>query len=264
MIKFSCFRRCITFLSLFLSLVLSVPGVWATEGALVSSSPQVTHRRDDKVNKLMGTYIQQMIIQTVLGDTAEVVSLLIQRQKIELFPQIAYQAIEQITLQMFKLEETKTSLRECYDKAYEKTMDLMDAGTKAQAIQIQVRATIRDSIEPIMQKPVFRHIVTEVLKQSMQQNQKIIATHVMQRQAQLMMIQKQAQAMQKAIVGQYQQAVMQAEQRQRQMVGQQMQAVASQQQYSVLQQQYEQQLQALQKDVQLQYDKAVLSSVGGQ
>ncbi len=235
----------------------------AISANVIPKQTTVNKSRSDKVNKLMGDYIQQMVIQTVLSDTADVIKLLISRQKIELFPQIAYQAIEQVTLQLFQLEDTKKILRDSYDDAYEKTMDLMDQKKEPSQIQIQVKSIIDGAVGSMLQKPIFRHIVQEVLKQAMIQNRKIVASQVMQRQAQLAMIQKQAEVMQKAIIQQYQNAVVQTQQRQQKMAMDQMQAQATQAQYNAMRQQYEQQLQVLQKDVQAQYDKAVLTSMGG-
>lgn len=236
---------------------------WGDDGILVSgSTTSVKAEARSYLNQRMNDYVQQVVIQSVLTKTGEVFNRVLSGQNIQIFPQVAYQAIEQAALQLFKQESTSQTLREAYTTASDKTMTLLDEDASASVIQQQVRSSVNEVIGPVFQGPLFKAIVEEVLKSAITQSQRIIAATLMQRQAQVAAIQKQRQMLQMALLQQVQKSMIM----QQQQVAAQMNQRAAQYQQGVQQearQLYDQKLQALQEEMRLKYDEAVLKALSG-
>lgn len=232
-------------LIVFMIVMLLAAASFANDGVYVSgNTPQAQKRVDNQIEEL----INQMVIQKILADTGELVSNFMQSQNINVFPQVAYNAVQMIAVQVFKQDALKSYPQDAYNDALDKVNELRDAGASGEQMQQEVKAILEEVLNPLKEEYVYQEIIKIGIKEAMLQNRKIIVMASAQKQAQLMAMRQQQAYMMQVMQQAYQQAIQQAVQQQMQAYQKQRMAVVQQAeaQYQQLQKDYYQQQQVLQ------------------
>ncbi len=193
-------------LLLFVSVFLSAPAS-ANEGIYASGNTRYTQQKvDSQAQKL----IEQMVIATIIEKTGKIVTDFMKSQNINVFPQITYNAVQMIAMQVFKQEALKSFPQDAYKDAVDKFRELRDKGASPQQMQNQIRNVINGILDPLRDEYVYQEVIKLGVKEAMVQNRKIIVMAVAQQQAQLAAIQAQHIYMQQMMQRYYQEAIQQA------------------------------------------------------
>ena len=190
---------------------------------------------EKEIPAVVDDYVQKMVVSSLIQGGGDIIS----RAQVALVPAMAYMAAQQIALQSFKQEETLKILREAHQSGMKEFADIRDQKYSSQIFAQKMDETIKGALEPIYSNEVYRAIVTQIIQQSLQEQNKIymqemqrraaiqqaVAQEVMQEQARQAVIQSaiQQQVRQAAVQNTVQQQIQQAA------VVQQMQQVAMQQ-----------------------------------
>jgi len=178
----------------------------AYDGVLVSDQtlPQDQNR---EVNEMIDKFVQQVVIQSVLSTTTDTMKWILQTQNIKIMPQITYQAIHQAALQIFKIEATKEFTQAAYEESFEEAKKMFEDGFPQRDIEAIVKSKVNASLVELNQDPVYKKIIEKIIEQALIKQQQMIAMTVMQRQAQMQMIQKSLAGMLGNIQNEYKEAV---------------------------------------------------------
>ncbi len=169
--------------------------------------PSSLDKTQIKVYSLIEKYVQQMVIQSVLSTTGEIIQRAIIRGKLKIFPQIGYQAIQQAAFQVFKQGSTKEITEDAFEQSYDIAIEQYEEQMQPGMIQKNVKDNVEGIIQSMRGNQVFKIIIERILKQAMIQQQKMLVMQVAQRQMQLALVQKQRMAMYQAMVQMYQKAI---------------------------------------------------------
>jgi len=183
-----------------LSLFFSVGSgyLYANDGVYVSSS---TVKPD--VDQLMSEYVRIAVINSVLESTGKLVERVVRGQNIQLYPQMAGLAVQQISQQVFKQDELMEISRDAYNDSLELLKVQRIEGLGQNELQSNAKQNIKEILEPMYALPLYQKVVEEVLKLTMQEQQRFIVLQAAQRQAQMMMIQQRINQMQQAVIQTY-------------------------------------------------------------
>lgn len=173
--------------------------VYAQQDGVYVSKP-ATNR---EINKTFKEYVRRVVINSVLEETGELVKRIARIQQLPIMPQMANVAIQQVALQVFKQEELMETCREAYDQSLDLLNQQREDGINQESIKYNVRNKAKEVLKPIYDDPYYKHIVEEVLKFSIKEQQRILVTHAAQKQVQMMVIQQQMQQMQQAALQAY-------------------------------------------------------------
>lgn len=188
-------------------------------------------------------FVEQSIIQELVKTNMDI----LQRMGIQLFPQLGYLAAQQTAEQCLKQDHTREMIKDIYLETVDAAMEKLESGASGDALERTVKNSIEQGVKPMIQDRVYQYILEEVVKQTMNNQQKIIMSQVIgqrQRQAAMMQMAQQAavqQMVQQAVMQQVAQSVMQQQMAQQyNMPRNQQQAIQQQQQFMnrSLQQEY--------------------------
>ena len=230
---------------LLLSFVFITSNVLANNGVYVSSNTRMAkQQRNAKIEEL----VEKMVINTILADTGEIVTDFLKKQNINVFPQVAYNGIQMIAMQVFQQESLKSFPQDAYKNAIDKVDELKEQGASTSKMQEAVKNEIDEVLKPLREEYVYQEVIKIAIQEAMKQNQRIIMMAYAQKQSQLVALKQRQVYMQQMMQQYYQQAISQAmNQRIQQAQAQRVRAVQNAQaQYQQVQQEYYRQQQILQ------------------
>lgn len=226
-------------------LFLALPAT-ANNGVYVSgNTPQAQKKVDHQIEQL----VNQMVVQKIVADTGELFSNFIKSQNINVFPQVAYNAVQLVAVQVFKQDSLKAYPQEAYQEALDKVNELRNNGASGEQMQSALKSILSRVLDPLKEEYVYQELVKIGVKEAMIQNRKIIVMATAQKQAQLAAMRQQQAYMMQVMQQAYQQVIQQGIRQQMQNYQNQRAAAVQQAnvQYQELQKDYYRQQQALQK-----------------
>ena len=134
-----------------LSLFFSVGSgyLYANDGVYVSSS---TVKPD--VDQLMSEYVRIAVINSVLESTGKLVERVVRGQNIQLYPQMAGLAVQQISQQVFKQDELMEISRDAYNDSLELLKVQRIEGLGQNELQSNAKQNIKEILEPMYALPL--------------------------------------------------------------------------------------------------------------
>jgi len=171
---------------------------------LISGANSAPGNLDAKIQE----FVQQVTFQSYLKAISDVVERAARQGQLNLVPQIAYTAIQQIAIEGNKQESIRNVLVKAYEANFEEAKKQFEQGVSPATIQQDIIARSERMMKPILTDQVFQYVLEGVLRQAMIQQQKILVmTTVAAQQAQYAAIVQQQQMMQRIAQEQYQQAL---------------------------------------------------------
>ncbi len=155
---------------------------------------------DERMNQAIEKFVQDMIQHYLVKTCGEVMQNAIQANKLSIFPDIAFQASQQAAVQMFSQQDMKDLLYGIFDENTNQAKDEINMGMPQNYIELGIKKRVEQDINLIVEDPVFRFVVEEMMKQAMVQQQKIMMMAAAQQQAQLMAIRQQQMMYQQMIM----------------------------------------------------------------
>ena len=170
--------------------------------AALAESPGGDSLNDQRLYQAAEEFIQQMIQHFLVKTCGEVMQDVLNRQKINLFPEIAMQATYQAANQLFKQDDMKDLLRDIFDENKSQAKDEINFGMPQAYIELGIKKCVERDINLIVTDPIFKYVIETMLNQAMVQQQKIVMMAAVQQQAQLMAIRQQQMIYQQMIMQQ--------------------------------------------------------------
>lgn len=196
-------------MSLFLCLVLPVPSRAAYDGVYMSSPAQseVDQEKERKRTMIEG-YVQQVVVNTVIKKSGEVIRRTIQNNKIDLFPQLAFQAIQQAAWQVFNQPATRELALDIFESTTNKALLELEEGIDSNLVQQHIQSKVDQDLQALYQDPLFQKIVKKVLELALMDQRKIIVMQVTQQQLRLQVIAQEQEKMKRKIIQEYQKGIL--------------------------------------------------------
>ncbi|VAW11801.1 hypothetical protein MNBD_BACTEROID05-893, partial [hydrothermal vent metagenome] len=203
--------------------VVNIAGISLAQGVYTSGARKKS--QSSSITPQLEKYVQNVVIQSVIKTTSDVVERMVKQNNIQIFPAIVYQSIQQIAAQVFQQNGLRKRTQDAYDQGFERAQKLYKEGAPGDRIERELKGLVDSIIRPVVSDRIFQEVIKMSLKQAMGNQQRMVAMTVAQQQLQLAAIARQKQIYQQAVIQQYQTAI-----RQQQVARQQYsQAVAQQQ-----------------------------------
>ncbi|MCD4781243.1 MAG: hypothetical protein K8S27_11955 [Candidatus Omnitrophica bacterium] len=202
-------QKVVMMMSLFLCLVLPVPSRAAYDGVYMSSPAQseVDQEKERKRTMIEG-YVQQVVVNTVIKKSGEVIRRTIQNNKIDLFPQLAFQAIQQAAWQVFNQPATRELALDIFESTTNKALLELEEGIDSNLVQQHIQSKVDQDLQALYQDPLFQKIVKKVLELALMDQRKIIVMQVTQQQLRLQVIAQEQEKMKRKIIQEYQKGIL--------------------------------------------------------
>lgn len=182
--------------------------VFVLLGALLF--PQHAHPEvKPEIDASIREFVQHVVYASLLKTTSRIIEDAIKNNELSILPPVAFHAIQQTVLHAFKHETTKKTIQDVYEQGVDFGIRQVENGGEQTQIQNGIKTLVDRELNAVIESPIYRRILEEMLKHAYSETRRIMVMQVAQRKAQLMVIQQQQRAMQQAILRQYQQAIQQ-------------------------------------------------------
>ncbi len=203
-------KRIIFFVKGLLSLIIyifTIDVIMAVseEAGIYVSSNKRWEKTD--LRKAIEENVRQEVMQSYLHIVGEVMTRAMKKSDINVFPQIAYYAIQEAAYQGLKYASVEDILREAYNQCMDYAMDKISEGETGTLMQKELNSMMDRVIRPIVYQPVFQRIVEKAIEQAVLQHRAVVVQQIAQRQARLAVIQQRYMAMQQAMAQLYEKAI---------------------------------------------------------
>ncbi len=206
------YRKRIVFIRTLLSVIIYIFIIGITTIAIAGdtgvyvSSSNIKDINPD-LRKAIEDNVRQEVIQSYLYIVSEIMTRSMESSHINVFPQIAYYAIQQAAYQALKYASVKDVLREAYNQCMDYAMDKITEQQPIAVMQKELKRMMDRLIRPIVRQPVFQRIVEKAIEQAIAQHRAVVVQQIAQRQAELAVIQQRYMAIQQAIRQLYEKAI---------------------------------------------------------
>lgn len=171
----------------------------------ISLSSVQADERESKIREKVEPFIEQVIIQSLISETMDVIQRMTKQANIGIRPDFVYPATQQGVLQVFQHESTLGIIRRIYADSLDLAVDQFTSGRNPAEVQDNVLEHIKNDLKQLHQEYVYQQIVETVIKFAYQTQQKVIMQHAMQQYVQQALTKKNA--MKQEIQQQYREAV---------------------------------------------------------
>lgn len=160
---------------------------------------------NERIYQAVESYVQQIIQHNLVKTCGELM------RGVNLMPDIAMQASQRAAMEVFKQEDLKSILIGIFDENSTQVKDEINMGMPQTYIELGVKKRIEKDIKLLLEDPVFRYIIEEMLKQAVVQQRQIIMMKVAEQQAQLLAIRQQQMILQQELMKQVMEQIMQSQ-----------------------------------------------------
>ncbi len=161
-----------------------------------------TESHEKEAEDLIQQYVQQMVVHSFTRKVTELIRDIVVHQNIQMFPAIVIQAGQQAAVQSFSQEDIREMVREVYQKSFDLALEQRRRGFSQTQMQNNIQESIDKKLEPILEEPLFKFVVEQVLLQADAMQKQIVIMETFRQQAQLANLQQQQVARQQQVQSQ--------------------------------------------------------------